>query len=96
MTDTPAVHLNSPANRFEIETPQGRAILKFARSGDTIDLQHTFVPPAFEGGGYGSTLARAALDYARGHNLRVIPTCEFVQAFMKRHPEYDDLRASAP
>ncbi|CAN5921045.1 hypothetical protein BH11GEM2_BH11GEM2_14800 [soil metagenome] len=95
MTNTPAAHLNLPASRFEIAMPHGVAVLTFKRSGNTIDLQHAFVPPALEGGGYGSTLARAALDYARDHQLKVIPTCEFVQAFMKRHTEYDDLRDSA-
>ena len=96
MTDIPAAHLNSPASRFEIVTPQGKAVLKFTISGNTIDLQHTFVPPVLEGGGYGSALARTALDFARDNNLRVIPTCEFVQAFMTRDNQYDDLRASAP
>ena len=94
MSDIPAVTLNEPASRFEIVTASGKAVLKFERSGSIIDLQHTSVPAALEGGGYGSALARAALDYARENHLSVVPTCQFVRTFMQRHKEYDDLRAT--
>jgi predicted GNAT family acetyltransferase len=94
MSDTPAVTLNAAANRFEIATPVGKAVLKFALDGDVIDLEHTSVPDALKGGGYGSALARAALDHARQNQLKVVPTCKFVRAFMQRHKEYDDLRAT--
>jgi predicted GNAT family acetyltransferase len=90
MTDIP-VRLNTAASRFEIDSEAGKAVLRFELTGDTIDLQHTSVPHALEGGGYGSALARAALT----NHLRVIPTCAFIKSFMKRHPEYDDLRVSA-
>lgn len=93
MHDEPAVTLDSSASRFEIQSEAGTAVLKFARSGQTIDLQHTSVPDALEGKGYGSALAHAALDHARQHALEVIPTCKFVRTYMERHPEYNDLRA---
>ena len=96
MSDTPTVILNDAAHRFEIATDAGKAVLKFSLAGDTIDLEHTSVPHALEGGGYGSALARAALDHAREHHLKVVPTCAFVRAFMQRHKEYDDLRATKP
>ena len=94
MPDAPEVRLNREASRFEILTPEGKAVLKFVVDGDAIDLQHTSVPDALKGGGYGSALARAALAHARENHLKVIPTCEFVRAFMARHKEYDDLRAT--
>ena len=94
MTHAPEVRLDREASRFETLTAAGKAVLKFAMAGDTIDLQHTSVPHALEGGGYGSALARAALDYARTNQLKVIPTCTFVRAFMQRHKEYDDLRVT--
>ena len=96
MPDALAVTLNAAASRFEIATEAGKAVLKFVVTGDVMDLQHTSVPDALEGGGYGSALARAALDHARRHGLKVLPTCAFVHAFMRRHHEYDDLRATSP
>jgi predicted GNAT family acetyltransferase len=32
-------------------------------------------------------LARAALEFARERNLRVLPVCPFVADYMRRHPE---------
>ena len=94
MPDTPPVTLNSAASRFEIASPEGKAVLKFSIDGDIMDLEHTTVPDKLKGGGYGSALARAALDHARQHHFKVVPTCAFVRAFMQRHKEYDDLRAT--
>ena len=95
MDVTPAARLNTAASRFEIVTPHGKAVLKFVQHDGTIDLQHTSVPHELEGGGYGSALARAALHYAQQNGLKVIPTCAFVRAFVKRHHEYDDLLATS-
>lgn len=94
MPDAPDVRLNNDARRFEIATKAGKAVLKFVITGNTMDLQHTSVPDALKGGGYGSALARAALDHARANHLTVVPTCAFVRAYMQRHKEFDDLRAT--
>ena len=83
---------NAAAGQFEIHTGGGPALLRYALRGDTIDLLHTEVADEFEGKGFGSALARAALDYARGNKLTVVPTCPFVRSYLERHPEYADLR----
>ncbi|PYQ38868.1 MAG: hypothetical protein DMF77_23120 [Acidobacteria bacterium] len=41
--------------------------------------------------GVAGKLARAALEYAREHNLSVIPRCPFVAAYIRKHPEYQSL-----
>ncbi|MEP6999237.1 MAG: GNAT family N-acetyltransferase [bacterium] len=95
MPDTPSVTRNDPASEFEIRSDAGIAILKYSRHGDMLDLIHTEVPEDLAGRGLGSLLTKSALDYARANNLRVIATCPFVQTYMSRHREYDDLRAEA-
>lgn len=82
---------DTAAEQFEIDTDAGQAKLTYHVSGDTIELIHTEVPASLEGGGYGSALAKAALDHARANGLRVIPTCRFVAAYIRRHPEYAEL-----
>ena len=94
MADTPQVVHDPAAGRLEMRTEIGTAELQYTRAGDTIDLVHTHVPPALEGRGFASALARAALDYARGEHLKVIPTCPFVRGYLRRHPEYSDLVAA--
>ncbi len=46
---------------------------------------------AWKGKGIGALLARTALEYARQHELRVVPLCSFVQTYLQRHPEFADL-----
>ena len=73
--------------RFVISLADGDAELVYEKVGDAIDLQHTEVPPSKRNQGIADTLVRAALAYAREHELRVIPTCPYVLAWFNRHPE---------
>jgi predicted GNAT family acetyltransferase len=82
---------NQAAGQFEVHADAAVAVLTYEQRGDTLDLLHTRVPTELEGKGYGGALARAALDYARENGLKVIPTCPFVNAFLRRHKEYADL-----
>ena len=70
------------------------AVSAYRRNDDTIIFTHTEVPPHLEGKGIGNQLARAALDYARSEELKVVPRCPFISAFIRRHPEYQDLVVS--
>jgi uncharacterized protein len=75
-------------SRFVVSLPDGEAQLVYAPFGDDLlDLQHTEVPPSGHGEGVGDALVRAALAYARAHDLNVIATCPYVQAWLRRHPE---------
>lgn len=87
---------NPAASQFEISTDAGRALLRYAARGDSMDLLHTEVPAAHEGKGVGSALVKAALEHARAEKLRVIPSCPFVSAYLRRHPEYGSLVAADP
>jgi predicted GNAT family acetyltransferase len=78
---------NDTEGRFELQVPNGLAVLDYERAGDTLDLLHTRVPEEDEGQGHGSALARAALDHARTEGLKVIASCPFVRAFIDRHPD---------
>jgi predicted GNAT family acetyltransferase len=93
MPDTPTVSQNEAASQFEIRSDDRVGFLEYSKQGDTLDLVRTEVPTPLEGRGYGAALARAALEYAREHHLKVIPTCRFIRAYMERHQEYDDLLA---
>ena len=53
-----------------------------------IMFTHTVVEPRFEGRGIASRLARAALDSAVALELRIIPRCPFIRAYLEGHPEY--------
>lgn len=82
---------NEKAHRFEVELDGETAFAEYSLVDHGIILPHTLVPESFEGKGVGSALAKAALGFAREHNLKVIPTCPFMAAYITKHPDYHDL-----
>ncbi len=87
----PAVCDNAEKHRFEIEIDGHLALADYRIQDGVMELYHTESPPALAGRGVGSKLIRTALVAARAQQLKVRPTCSFVAAFIKRHPEFADL-----
>lgn len=87
----PEVQHQPEAQRFVVLTPQGLALCSYRRDGDVLVLHHTEVPAALEGRGIAGALVAAALAWARSEGLRVRPVCSYVAAYMRRHPETQDL-----
>jgi len=59
-----------------------------------IVLIHTEVLPDAEGMGVGSRLAKGALEDIRARGLKLTVECEFVAAYLKRHPrDYEEVLA---
>ena len=54
-------------------------------AGGKLTAYHTEVN--VEGKGYAKELLNAMVDYAKSHQLKVIPLCPFVSAQFRRHPE---------
>lgn len=79
---------NAADGRFEIGEGDQLASLSYTERDGKLYLIHTEVPKALEGHGYASALARTALDHAKREQLRVVPICPFVRAYLQRHPEY--------
>lgn len=84
---------NTAAQRFELTQDGATAYLSYQTAGEKLIFDHTIVPPAIEGQGIGSQLAKHALDYARQNGKKVVPACSFVAHFMQKHAEYQDLLA---
>ncbi len=57
----------------------------------TMNFNHTFVDEEYRGMKVAERLAKTGLTYAREHGFRVMLTCAYMIAFVKRHPEYQDL-----
>jgi len=88
---TENIKVNEVANQFEQDTPEGLALIAYEMDGNTMSILHTEVPEALEGQGIASDLAKFALDYAREKQLKVKVYCQFVQVYLKRHPQNQDL-----
>ena len=88
---TPPVIDRTDVNRYEMAVDGDIAFLTYRRKPDHILLAHTEVPEVFRGRGFGSILAKHALDEARKAGLKVIVKCPFVTAWLRKHHEYDDI-----
>lgn len=86
---------NKDSCRYELDLGDGYvAKLDYHVTDDNcVALTHTYVPREFEGHGYASELVKYCLEDIRDRNSMVIPLCGFVTAYMRRHPEWDDLVA---
>ncbi|MFK4812492.1 GNAT family N-acetyltransferase [Devosia sp. ZW T5_3] len=59
----------------------------------TIIIDHTGVPPEYEGRGIAAKLVNRAIADAREQGFKITPLCSYVVAQFRRHPEWADLRA---
>jgi uncharacterized protein len=90
----PEVVDNPVEHRFEIRAGgQLAGFLQYRAAPEPglVTLVHTEIDSAFEGRGLGSKLIGTTLDTLRGRGAQVLPRCEFVSGFIKRHPQYLDL-----
>jgi predicted GNAT family acetyltransferase/glutaredoxin len=88
----PRVVDNADAGRYELwlgDTLVGIAAYRL-RDGELV-VTHTEVDRSCEGRGYGSTLVAALLEDAGSRGLTVRPLCPFVAAYIRRHPELQQL-----
>ena len=82
---------NPDQHRFETSVDNLLCVIDYRLDGKNLTLPHVGVAKALEGRGIAGELTRTALDWARAENYRVIPVCPYVQAWIRRHPEYQDL-----
>ncbi|MDX1624975.1 MAG: GNAT family N-acetyltransferase [Wenzhouxiangellaceae bacterium] len=84
---------NRDENRFETVVDGHRCVLDYRIDGNVITIPRVLVPPPVEGRGIAGKLTRHALDFSRDKGLSVVPKCPYVAAWIRRHPEYEDLVA---
>jgi predicted GNAT family acetyltransferase len=93
VADISNVRNNAAEGRYELTIDGQLAIAAYEQREGALVFTHTEVPEALEGQGVGSRLVRAALADARERGLKVVPLCHFVEAYIERHPEEQDLLA---
>ena len=65
--------------------------LEYVKVNNVLNLIHTYVPNALRGKGSASKIVKVALTYAEENNLKIIPSCSYVAAYIQRHKEYEEL-----
>ena len=91
--DTKTLKVNDANHHLELEVEGSIAFIEFKLAQDKLFLIHTEVPPELEGKGAGSAIVQKALQYAKDNNFKIVPFCTFVQRYLKKHPEWNDIVA---
>lgn len=79
-------------SRFTATVDGVLCVLDYQLQGDTMVIVHTGVPSPVGGRGIAAELTKFALDSARAQGWKVRPVCSYAEVYMRRHPEYNDLR----
>jgi len=83
---------NPERSQFQIDLGNGEfAYAKYNLLPGAIRFYHTVVPESHGGQGLGTALIKAGLAVARERGLKVIPICPFFQAYLKKHPDEQDI-----
>jgi len=81
--------------RYVIQlAPGAEAEMTYRKTGTgPMIIDHTGVPPDYEGRGIALQLVKAAVADARDQGFRITPVCPYVVAQFRRHPEWAPLLA---
>jgi uncharacterized protein len=83
---------NRDRSRYELVVDGAVAgFVQYSMRGGRLILVHTEIDEARAGHGLASILVSGVLDDVRRRRLRIVPICPFVEGYIERHPEYDDL-----
>ncbi len=60
-------------------------------AADKMIIEHTDVSEELKGQNVGYQLVETVVDYARTHQLKIIPLCPFANSVFKKKPEFADV-----
>lgn len=87
---------NENASQYETTIDGITAYVSYDLEGDDrIVLTHTIVPEALSGRGLAGELVKFAMEDAKTRNLKVVPQCSYVQAWLKRNPDYQAMTTTS-
>jgi len=84
---------NESKKRFEYKKNDNLAVIEYKIMGNKILLLSTQVPPELSGQGVGSNLVKQAFDLIESMDLKVVPVCSFIQRWLRKNPEKQNLLA---
>lgn len=82
---------NPAESRFETWIDGYLSKLDYIQDGKNFVITHVGVYPELRGQGIAGRITQVSLEYAKEHDLRVIPMCGYAATYIRKHPEYAEL-----
>lgn len=79
--------------RFETHVEGLQCEADYRLDGQVMHMTHTGVPSELGGRGIAAALVEQALQWAQAQGYKVNPICSYVQAYIRRHPQWAALVA---
>jgi uncharacterized protein len=86
-------HDQAGRGEYRAEVDGAVSKLTYQRRGEVVVADYAYVPPHQRGGDIALQLVKALVDDARTEGFKIIPTCGYISATMRRHRDWDALRA---
>jgi predicted GNAT family acetyltransferase len=84
---------NVERHRYEL-TERGLTAFADYHLGDgVIVIPHVEAPVALQGAGTAGRLMEGLVEHVRARHLKIVPTCSYAAAWLRRHPEHADVVA---
>ncbi len=87
---------NGMKGEFFISNEAGQHIAEISyiwRDDTTVDANHTWVDDSLRGQGVARLLLDTLVDFSREKNLKIIPTCSYVDVMFRREKSFEDVAA---
>jgi predicted GNAT family acetyltransferase len=84
---------NTERGRFELVEDGHIAFADYSRSGGMVIIPHVETPVALRGKGTAGRLMEGIVALVRAEGEMISPLCPYAAAWLKRHPEHQDLVA---
>ena len=69
------------------------AQMSYSVAGSRVIIDHTDVDDRLRGQGAGKQLVKAAVEWARRENVKLMPLCPFARSVFDKTPEFADVLA---
>jgi predicted GNAT family acetyltransferase len=69
------------------------AEMSYTTAGTRVIIDHTQVDEVLRGKNAGALLVRAAVEWARAENVKLLPLCPYARSVFEKTPEYADVLA---
>lgn len=79
-------------HRFYVNFSGKICELKYKKiDNNLLDYYGTFVPEPLRGQGIAGEIVAFALNYAKSHQYQIVPSCSFVEKYIREHPEHSKI-----